>query len=141
MITPGRLDDFEMQMFDHGGSRVSLDKVATEAYGRKYCGQQTEGCKAPGWYRYNMLSHHHVEECLVSDEQIAEYSHLRADGYYDDPVGNESGYVTVRHWLASPVPEYDFKDERAAPGPETMLAQLVADGFLPYGRYMIEIDW
>ena len=129
---------YEMTMFDHTeyhplDHRPSLDKIATEVYGKKYVGQQTDEMLGnDSWHVYDM----------TTEDECQEAANLGDLEFYDDPYSRRY-YFSVAGWLTRDTSndDYDFQDYRTAPSPECMLATLILEGHLPYGRYLIEVSW
>lgn len=134
MISVPQETYYVMPMFDHspyGGSDLSLDKIATEVYGRKYVGQQTGDMLSNDTHQLYDMTEHYVEELISEPSYIPEekYRHF------------SSTCLSLEDWLAEPDGEYDFVHERKGPEPATMLAHLIKDGHLPYGKYLIGVSW
>jgi hypothetical protein len=97
----------------------SLDKIATEFYGMKYVGQQTDGCLGAGNYLFNFDNESEVEQWGQDfDERYPDWVAAHSEGS-----------------------EYDFVIYRKAPGIGEVLADLIRKEQLPRGRYLIRIDW
>lgn len=130
---------YEMTMLDttqHAGqdSRPGLDEIATRIYGKKYVGQQTgDMLSNDSWHVYDFPN---KDEC----EEWAGLGNLNP---YVDPLNGNVTYLSVAGWQArdKSADKYNFEDYRTGPEPRTMLATLILDGHLPYGRYLIEVSW
>lgn len=98
-------------------NRPSLNALATEFFGRSYNGQQTDGCLPRGILRFDFRTE---ADCL-------EMRHME---YIDG-------------WLAKNPEDYkySFELEREAPRISCVLPHLILNGVLPYGEYLINIDW
>lgn len=135
---------YVMPMLDHSylewhdDDEVSLDKIATDVYGKKYVGQQTgEMLGNDTYHLYDLSTEDEVLEWLQDPEDM---------GFYQNPFSNSLGditYHTVKGWLARDTSndKYDFDDYREGPEPHTMLATLIHEGHLPYGKYLINVSW
>lgn len=133
MITPPQETYYVMDMFDHGYA-FSLDKIATEVYGRTYCGQQTgDMISNDTTVAYDFSTESDVLEWVDGESYRPAPEHAHFD--WANPVLN------LVDWLAEPDGEFDFEHERLGPEPRTMLAHLIRDGHLPYGKYLINVSW
>lgn len=118
-------------MMTHHGPN-SLDAIATEYYGQSYSGQQTGDMMAnDSWHIFD----------FSTEDDVAEY----------DP---EDCYKPLTKWknlrMGDPLPQpydpdrvvrYDFDIEREAPTPDYILADLIRNGVLPYGKYLVQVTW
>lgn len=97
--------------------QVSLNSLATEMFGREYVGQQTEGCQPRGIQKYDMSNE---DNCLDWHEPQA-----------------------IEEWLAKNPEDYEFDFVLSREGPyiPNVLAHLILNDVLPYGEYLINIDW
>ena len=95
----------------------SLNSIATEFFGRSYNGQQTDGCLGRGILHFDFRTE---GDCL-------EMRHMEF----------------IDAWLAKNPEDYDydFQLEREAPRISCVLPHLILNGELPYGEYLINIDW
>ena len=132
MHVPAQRTFYYMDMLDYSDYRpdtpMSLDRLATETYGRTYVGQQT-GKMLP-----NDTDHIYV----MDENSIAD---LGLDDRIDYVSRDGDTTFTLANWLAAPDGKYDFEHYRSGPTPETMLAHLVRDGHLPYGTYLLRVSW
>lgn len=95
----------------------SLNSIATEFFGRSYNGQQTDGCLGRGILHFDFRTE---GDCL-------EMRHMEF----------------IDEWLAKNPEDYDydFQLEREAPRISCVLPHLILNGELPFGEYLINIDW
>lgn len=123
----------------------SLDAIATEHFGRQYIGQQTGEIIANGsHFIWDLSSDAMLAEVMWDDaleSKLQNWLSLEMGGprtsvdyRFSDgewgPVVEEKGTV-----------EYDFHIYREAPEPEWMLAKLILEGVLPYGVYLVRVEW
>lgn len=116
MHIPEKVTHYWLKEKSYDGS-PSLNSIASAFFGRSYNGQQTDDCMDRGIYRYDYRTE---DDCL-------EMRHMEyIDGWL---AKNPEDY------------EYDFELEREAPRISVILAHLILNGELPYGEYLIKIDW
>ncbi len=142
MYVPATETYYVMDMLDYSDYRpdtpMSLDRLVTETYGRKYEGQQTgDMLSNDTWHIYDMDAEE-VENEVYQDEQFEEYKERQPPGYVPRYF---QGMLPLRKWLVYPDGEYDFDHIRIGPSPRTMLAYLIRDGHLPHGKYLMRVSW
>lgn len=120
MHIPKKGDFFWLESFNHSET-PSLDSIASDYFGRPYKGQQTGGCLPRGIQRYDMNTE---EDCRVW-------------------MNDEEGKEMITGWLSKSQTDYlhEFEMQRDAPYISYVLAHLILNRQLPYGEYLINIDW
>lgn len=97
---------------------LSLNALATELFGREYVGQQTEDFQPRGINRYDMSSQ---EMCQRWHDQEA-----------------------IDEWLAKNPDDYGenvWMLTQEGPKVSNVLAHLIINTKLPFGDYLINVDW
>lgn len=116
MHTPNRVDCYWLEEHTLDGT-PSLNSIASELFGRTYDAQQTDGCLARGIYHFDYRTE---GDCL-------EMRHMEfIEGWLEK---NPEDY------------KYEFELSREAPRISCVLPHLILNGLLPYGEYIINIDW
>lgn len=118
-INPTEFLVLNTSRFYYPFSAPSLDEIASRVYGMEYVGQQTDNCLPRGNYIFNFHGTEVVEEwCDDFDQHFPIWK-----------AAHDAGA------------KYDFEIFRQAPGIGEVLADLIRRGELPYGKYLIGIDW
>lgn len=113
---------------------ISLDGIATQVYGRKYVGQQTGDMIGNDTFHF-----YDLERTYDVQEEILDRRNWYAPEMW---MGISQCILTLESWLADVTEyDYDFQHYRKGPEPRTMLAHLINDGHLPYGRYLLRVSW
>lgn len=117
MHIPNRVDCYWLEEHSVDGATPSLNSIASAFFGRSYNGQQTDDCLPRGIMR---LDYRTEDDCL-------EMRHMEF----------------IDRWLAKNPEDYDyeFQLEREAPRISCVLPHLILNGLLPYGEYLVNIDW
>jgi hypothetical protein len=124
-----------LPMMEHEGEK-SLDAIATKFYGKQYKGQQTGDMMAQSsWHVFDLRTEYDVEDYQPEDcyKPLSRWLAL------------ELGDEIVEDWYGAgerkKVAEYDFDIYREAPMPEYILADLIRNGVLPHGKYLVHVWW
>jgi hypothetical protein len=110
----------------------SLDAIATKFYGQIYAGQQTGDMISNDSYQvYDFSKESYVEDYQPEDcyKPLSRWKNMKMG----DPL--PSRYEPER------VVAYDFDIEREGPMPEYILADLIRNGVLPLGKYLVSVSW
>lgn len=110
----------------------SLDAIATEYYGQIYSGQQTGDMMSNDSYHvYDFSTEDDVEDYQPEDcyKPLSRWKNMKMG----DPM--------PEHYDPTRVVTYDFDIEREAPMPQYILADLIRNGVLPYGKYLVSVSW
>lgn len=129
-IEPEREEYIILPMFAHEGP-MSLDAIATEVYGKTYCGQQTG----------EMIGNDSHMTYDFSTKESLDWYVSRAENeiqvWLDLKIGDRNpGYYERGEIITS-----DTEIERAAPAPSYILADLILKGHLPMGKYLMSVWW
>lgn len=123
-----------LPMFSHHGP-TSLDAIATEYYGKQYKGQQTgDMLSNDTWQVYDMSTEdkcldYDIEECY---KPLQRWLDMKIGDVIEDTDSWPYREKTVK---------YDFDIYREAPLPAYVLADLVRNHKLPYGKYLVQVMW
>lgn len=124
-----------LPMFEHDRPK-SLDAIATEFYGKQYKGQQTGDMMSnDSWHVFD----------LRTEGDVAEYQPEDCYKPLSRWLAMEMGDEIVEDWYGAgkrkKIVQYDFEIYREAPMPEYILADLIRNGVLPYGKYLVHVWW
>ena len=149
---------------------TELNRIATEFYGRTYKAQQTGDMLSNDSYHVYDMSPDEVDQWNYDMEEIGEGHFLglkRVPAGTGDRVHNDHvavyapGVNWFGYWLAIDIAtdsmgvypsgettdlrEFegvsDMAAWRAAPTPWYVLADLIKNGVLPHGTYLMEVSW
>lgn len=123
-----------LPMFAHEGEK-SLDALATKFYGKTYCGQQTGEMIANDSYMvYDMRTEGDVEDYHPEDcyKPLSRWLSMKIGDTVEDTDRWPYGQKTIT---------YESQIEREAPLPSYVLADLIRNGVLPYGKYLVRVWW
>jgi hypothetical protein len=121
-----------LPMMEHEGEK-SLDAIATKFYGKQYKGQQTGDMMAQSsWHVFDLRTEYDVEDYQPEDcyKPLSRWLSLE--------IGDT---IEGGPYRADRVTEYDFDIYREAPMPEYILADLIRNGVLPHGKYLVHVWW
>ncbi len=166
--TPDTQEFIVLPEASHYGDTLSLNAIATEYYGSKYIAQQTgEMLPNDSTHHYNMSPEEVDQWCADMEDKRHYLGYVPVAKGTGDFGGNGKtvyhvGHNQFEYWLSlrhdpdnpdnsdNPHPgedhygesfKHDFQVYRQAPEPWYVLADLIRNGVLPHGDYLMEVSW